>query len=158
MGVSEWAGRIRELRDDENWPILTHNNCTDLKPGQYLLKEAPPEKPAVKLRRPISATLRAKVLDRDGFTCHMCGIAPGDIDQATNRMARLEITQIKDMRHAGKDGLANLRALCSTCNRGAKNITAKKPTARWLVSLIGQSNQDEQLAVLKSLGKKLDQK
>jgi hypothetical protein len=26
IGVSEWARRVRELREDENWPILTHND------------------------------------------------------------------------------------------------------------------------------------
>lgn len=41
VGVSEWARRLRELRDDEHWPILTHNDSADLKPGQYLLKEIP---------------------------------------------------------------------------------------------------------------------
>jgi hypothetical protein len=46
IGVSEWARRVRELRDDEHWPILTHNDSSDLKPGQYLLKEAPPEQSA----------------------------------------------------------------------------------------------------------------
>ena len=35
-GVSEWARRVRELREQEGWPILTHNDTTDLKPGQYL--------------------------------------------------------------------------------------------------------------------------
>jgi hypothetical protein len=24
-GVSEWARRVRELREDEGWPIITHN-------------------------------------------------------------------------------------------------------------------------------------
>ena len=44
QGVSEWARRVRELREKEGWPILTHNDSTDLKPGQYLLREKPPKK------------------------------------------------------------------------------------------------------------------
>ena len=32
-GTSEWARRDRELREDESWPISTHNDSTELKPG-----------------------------------------------------------------------------------------------------------------------------
>jgi hypothetical protein len=42
--VTEWARRVRELREDEKWPILTHNDRADLKPGQYILTDIPPEK------------------------------------------------------------------------------------------------------------------
>src|SRR5277367_858159 len=75
--VTEWARRVRELREDEKWPIQTHNDRADLKPGQYILTSRPPEKPAVSFSRPISAKLRAEVLDRNGFTCQMCGLTPG---------------------------------------------------------------------------------
>jgi HNH endonuclease len=119
---------VRELSEDENWPILTHNDSADLKPGQYLLKEAPPEKSAVKFARGLSAKLRAEVLDRNGFTCQMCGLTPGDIDLATGRKVRLHIGHIKDKSLGGKDERSNLHALCSTCNQGAKNITTEKPT------------------------------
>lgn len=155
-GVSEWARRIRELREDENWAILTHHDSAGLKPGQYLLKEAPPEKSAVKFSRPISAKLRAEVLDRNGFTCQMCGLTPGEIDPATGRKVRLHIGHIRDKSLGGKEELTNLRALCSTCNQGAKNITVEKPTALWLLSQIRRAGQDEQLAILKWLRKKFD--
>lgn len=36
-GITEWARRVRELRDEEGWPILTHHDRDDLKPGQYVL-------------------------------------------------------------------------------------------------------------------------
>ena len=32
-GVSEWARRVRELREDEGWPILTNNDNAGLKPN-----------------------------------------------------------------------------------------------------------------------------
>jgi hypothetical protein len=32
---SEWARRVRELRTEEGFQILTHNDRSDLKPGQY---------------------------------------------------------------------------------------------------------------------------
>ena len=145
--VTEWARRVRELREDEHWPILTNNDRADLKPGQYLLKETPPDKPTVSFSRPISAKLRAEVLDRNGFTCQMCGLCPGDIDPSTGRKVRLHIGHIKDKSIGGEDELSNLRALCSTCNQGAKNITSVKPPAIWLLSQIRRAGQDEQKAV-----------
>ena len=87
----------------------------------------------------------------------MCGLTPGDTDLATGRKVRLHIGHIKDKSLGGKEELTNLRALCSTCNQGAKNITAEKPTGLWLLSQIRRAGQDEQLAVFKWLRKKFDQ-
>jgi 5-methylcytosine-specific restriction endonuclease McrA len=153
-GVSEWARRLRELREDEGWPILSHNDNAGLKPGQYLLKEAPLKKTAVIFSRNISKKLRAEVLDRNGFTCQMCGLTPGEIDPETERKVRLHIGHIVDKSLGGKEELSNLRALCSTCNQGAKNITTEKPTGLWLLSQVRRAGQDEQRAVLKWLREK----
>ncbi len=153
-GVSEWARRVRELREQEGWPILTHNDTTELKPGQYILKEKPPQKPSVAFSPSISARLRAEVLDRNGFTCQMCGLTPGEIDPNTGRKVRLHIGHIKDKSLGGLDELSNLRALCSTCNQGAKNITGEKPTSIWLLSQIRRAGLDEQKAVFDWLCKK----
>jgi hypothetical protein len=157
---SEWARRIRELRDEEGWPILSHNDSADLRPGQYLLQDKPPEKLPVGFARGISMRLRAQVLDRNGFTCQMCGLTPGDIDPGTGRKVRLHIGHIKDKSLGGKDEQSNLRALCSTCNQGAKNVTAEKPDAIWLLSQIRRAGIDEQQSVLtwlaKKFGKKID--
>jgi hypothetical protein len=153
-GASEWARRVRELREDEHWSIITHNDSTALKPGQYLLREQPPDKSDIAFTRGISARIRAAVLDRNGFTCQMCGLTPGDIDPATERKVRLHIGHIKDKSLGGKDELSNLRALCSTCNQGAKNITTEKPTTVWLLSQVRRAGQDEQRAVSDWLSRK----
>jgi 5-methylcytosine-specific restriction endonuclease McrA len=153
-GVSEWARRLRELREDEGWPILSHNDNAGLKPGQYLLKEAPLEKSGVIFSRNISKKLRAEVLDRNGFTCQMCGLTPGEIDPETERKVRLHIGHIVDKSLGGKEELSNLRTLCSTCNQGAKNITTEKPTGLWLLSQVRRAGQDEQRAVLRWLREK----
>jgi len=155
-GAVQYSRRLRELRDEEGWPILSHNDSTDLKPGQYLLRAKPTKKALPRFSRAISARLRAEVLDRNGFTCQMCGLTPGEIDPATNRKVRLHIGHIKDKTLGGKDELSNLRALCSTCNQGAKNITAEKPSAIWLLSQIRRAGQDEQLAVYDWLRKKFE--
>jgi hypothetical protein len=38
-GIYEWARRVRELRDEEGWPISSNENRPELKPGQYVLEE-----------------------------------------------------------------------------------------------------------------------
>ena len=150
-GAVQYSRRLRELRDEEGWPILSNNDCADLKPGQYLLREAPKEQRLPQFARGISARLRAEALDRNGFTCQMCGLTPSDIDPATGRKVRLHVGHIKDKSLGGKDELSNLRALCSTCNQGAKNITAEKPSAIWLLSQVRRAGIDEQRAVFKWL-------
>jgi hypothetical protein len=152
--VSEWARRVRELREEEGWLILTHNDSSELKPGEYLLERIPPER--VTFARSISKKLRAEVLDRNGFTCQMCGLTPGDIDPNTGRKVRLHLGHIKDKSLGGIDELSNFRALCSTCNQGAKNITSEKPSVIWLLSQIRRAGQDEQGAVLEWLLKKFN--
>jgi hypothetical protein len=153
-GAVQYSRRLRELRDEEGWRILSHNDTTDLKPGQYLLREKPTRKSLPRFARSISARLRAEVLDRNGFTCQMCGLTPGEVDPATNRKVRLHIGHVKDKALGGKDELSNLRALCSTCNQGAKNITTEKASAIWLLAQIRRAGQDEQMAVYNWLKKK----
>lgn len=155
-GAVQYSRRLRELRDEEGWPILSHHDTTDLKPGQYLLKEIPPEKRAIQFARGVSARLRAEVLDRNGSTCQMCGLTPGDIDPVTGRKVRLHVGHLVDKSHGGKDEASNLKALCSRCNQGAKNITTEKPSTIWLLSQIRRAGKDEQRAVFDWLRTKFD--
>jgi hypothetical protein len=146
-GAAQYSRRLRELRDEEGWPILSHNDSSELKPGQYMLKKKPVLKERPQFARTISAKLRAEVLDRNGFTCQMCGLTPGETDPATGRPVRLHVGHIKDKSLGGKDELSNLRTLCSTCNQGAKNITTEKPSSIWLLSQVRRAGKDEQKAV-----------
>lgn len=150
-GAVQYSRRLRELRDEEGWPILSHNDTTDLKPGQYLLRETPGKHRSVEFVRGISAKLRAQVLDRNGFTCQMCGLTPGDVDPATRRKVRLHVGHITNKSHGGRDELSNLRTLCSTCNQGAKNVTAEKPSEIWLMTQIRRAGQNEQRAAFEWL-------
>ena len=153
-GAVQYARRLRELRDEEGWPILSHNDSADLKPGQYLLLEQPPAETRPVFVRGLSARLRASVLDRNGFTCQMCGVTPGEMDPSTGRNTRLHVGHIVDKSHGGKDELSNLRALCSTCNQGAKNVTAERPSTIWLLTQIRRAGQDEQRSVYEGLQSK----
>lgn len=148
-GITEWARRVRELRNEEGLEILTHNDRSDLKPGQYVLAS---RKPLPAFQREISKEVRAQVLDRNGFTCQMCGAVAGEphpYDKA--RKTRLHIGHIVDKSLGGTDELTNLRAICSVCNEGAANITADRPTALKLLAQIRRASSVEQLEVLKWL-------
>jgi HNH endonuclease len=155
-GAVQYSRRLRELREQEGWKILSHNDSTNLKPGQYLLVEPPSAKGHVTIERGISAKLRAQVFDRNGFTCQMCGLTPGDIDPYTRRKVRLHVGHIVDKNIGGKEELSNLRTLCSTCNQGAKNITAEKPSTVWLLSQIRRSGIAEQRAAYDWLKRKFE--
>lgn len=146
-GSSEWARRVRELRDEEGYPILTHNDRSDLRPGQYLLETAKP-KPA--FSRDMSKETRAFVLDRNGFTCQMCGAVAGEAHpyDPSGRKTRLHIGHIQDKSKGGSDDYQNLRALCSVCNEGAQNITPMRPDLKQLMVNIRRATVDDQLSAL----------
>ena len=150
----QYGRRLRELRDEQGWPIQSHNDSADLKPGQYRLVSWPPDKPPLKFQRNISAATRAIVLDRNGHTCRMCGIAAGDPDDRTGRPARLHVGHIMDKALGGTDEPGNLRALCSWCNQGAKNITAEPPSHVWLMAQLRRAREDDQRVALEWLQRK----
>lgn len=148
-GVSEWARRIRELRNEEGLDILTHNDRSDLKPGQYILVSKKP-KPA--FERGISKETRAFVLDRNGFTCQMCGAAAGEPHPYDlGRKTRLHIGHIIDKSMGGTDEANNLRAICSVCNEGASNLTLNRPDTIKLIAQVRRAPAKDQLDVMKWL-------
>lgn len=147
--ISEWARRVRELRDEEGYKILSHNDRSGLKPGQYVLVDAKPE-PA--FARDISKETRALVLDRNGFTCQMCGAAAGEPHPYDlTRKTRLHLGHILDKSHGGTDDISNLRAICSVCNEGAANITHDRPSAIKLLTQLRRGKSEDQMEVLKWL-------
>jgi hypothetical protein len=148
-GISEWARRIRELRNEEGFQILTHNDRSELKPGQYLLMTAKPE-PA--FERGISKETRAIVLDRNGFTCQMCGAGAGEPHPFDlSRKTRLHLGHVVDKSMGGTDDPSNLRAVCSICNEGASNVTPDRPSVLKLKAQIRKARGDDQLELLKFL-------
>lgn len=146
---SEWARRVRELRTEEGYLILTHNDRSELKPGQYLL-ENPHPRPVGE--RAISKETRAFVLDRDGFTCQMCGAVAGEPHPYDpSRKTRLHLGHVIDKSMGGTDAPANLRAICSVCNEGASNSTLTRPDLQKLLIQIRRATSHDQLEVLKWL-------
>ena len=147
--ISEWARRVRELRTEEGFLILTHNDRADLKPGEYLLEASKPQ-PA--FARGISKETRAFVLDRNGFTCQMCGAVAGEPHPYDpTRKTRLHIGHILDKSLGGSDDAGNLKAICSVCNEGAANITLQRPELNKLLVQVRRATAMDQRELLKWL-------
>lgn len=154
--ISEWARRIRELRTEEGYQILTHNDRNDLRPGEYRLDDP---KPIPAFSRDISKETRALVLDRNGFTCQMCGAVAGEIHPYDDsRKTRLHIGHIVDKSQGGTDEPANLKAICSICNEGAANVTSDRPSQHKLLVQVRRATMTDQKAVLEWLLTKFPKK
>jgi hypothetical protein len=151
-GITEWARRVRELRDEFGYHIQSHKDSADLKPGQYRLISAK-RRPA--FARAISKETRAVVLERNGYTCQMCGLAAGDPDPFfPGRTVRLTMGHIKDKSKGGTDTADNLRAICTNCNEGLQNIALPKPDRVWLLAQVRRAAIDDQRALLDWLRQK----
>jgi hypothetical protein len=112
--AAEWARRVRELRNEDGYQILTHKDRANLKTNEYVM-ETIERVPAFSRR--ISKETRAFVLERNGYTCQMCGAGAGDPDPlGGTRTVRLTMGHIVDKSKGGDDSANNLRAVCKNCN------------------------------------------
>jgi hypothetical protein len=145
-GAVEWARRVRELRNEDGYQILSHKDRVNLRPNQYLMKTT---KQAPAFARGISKETRAWVLERNGYTCQMCGIAAGDPDPlGGSRTVRLSMGHIIDKSKGGDDTPQNLRAVCTNCNEGLQNTALPKPDRIHLLAQIRRATIQDQEAVL----------
>ena len=74
----------------------------------YLSRKTKPK------RRPIKASLRFKILERDSYRCQTCGATAAD-------GAKLHVDHILPVSKGGTNDESNLRALCFECNIGRGN-------------------------------------
>lgn len=151
--ASEWARRLRELRDQFGYQILSHKDRTDLRPGQYLLETA--ERASHIMPRSISKETRAWVLERNGYTCQMCGLAAGDADPYNAaRKVQLVMGHIIDKSKGGGDDPNNLRAVCTNCNEGLQNTSPPKPDRIELLKQVRRATVDDQVHLYQWLREK----
>jgi len=153
--ISEWARRVRELRDEEGYDIQTHNDRDDLKPGQYVLVSA---KPRPRIARGIRPDQRSRILERNGFTCQACGAGAGEQDPVDPRKRiRLQVDHIKPLSEGGSNEDSNLRVVCSACNKGRSNlfIPPHKQTIN-VLKVVRIQPRDVQLEILAFLKRKFE--
>ncbi len=119
-GVSEWARRVRELRDEEGMQILSHNDRSDLKPGEYVL-ESLELRPVI--ARGVGSKLRRRILTRNGFTCQVCGAEAGQESGCEpGKKCRLQIDHVIPVSQGGRDDEGNLRAVCVYYNKDKADV------------------------------------
>src|SRR3989338_243602 len=132
--ISEYARRIRELRDLEGMQIRSHVDRHDLKPGEYVLEYL---KRVPVIEHGISIRLRNDILERNGYTCQLCGNGPNDPDPFNlGRKVRLHIDHVVPASQGGSDTKDNLRVLCSICNHTRANIQTPTESARNILARI----------------------
>ena len=136
---------------------MTYDDGSHLKPGQTISAEETDSPHQNAFAERISERISTRVLERDRYTCQMCGAAVGDNDdQNPGTPVRLHVGHIVDRSHGGTDEPSNLRALCSACYEGAKHLTKEAPSWTWLRAQIRRAPVADQRRVLDSLRKKFD--
>ena len=120
-GQHNYARRIRELRA-EGWKIKYVNSD-----GGYILKSV--KKSTKSADKYINLKLRSKILERDNYTCQLCGNTNKDKSLDGIRV-KLEIDHIKPLTLGGKTTENNLWTLCSRCNAGKKSLLAYPETVK----------------------------
>ena len=109
------------------------------------------------LPRSISKETRAWVLERNGYTCQMCGTAAGDPDPYHPGLkTRLTMGHIIDKSKGGEDTPENLRAVCTNCNEGLQNTAPPKPDRIELLKQVRRATIDDQLHLLRWLETKFE--
>jgi 5-methylcytosine-specific restriction endonuclease McrA len=82
----------------------------------------------------------------------MCGAVAGEPHPYDpSRKTRLHIGHIVDKSMHGSDDYSNLRAICSVCNEGAKNLTLDRPSAAKLLVQVRRAQTVDQQKVLEWL-------
>jgi hypothetical protein len=106
----EWARRVRELRTEEGWPIVTKNSGrTDLAVGVYVLEE---DRQAYEHDRHIPDDVRVAVLERDKFRCVKCGWHRGMLSPDDPRKM-LELHHKQHHKDKGANTVENLMTICN---------------------------------------------
>ena len=110
---TEWARRVRELRTEFGWSIVSkQSGRPDLPVGAYVLESL---KQMPEHDRAIPDAVRCEVLERDNFQCVECGWNYTKGNPADPRR-NLELHHIKHHAKGGENTAANLITLCNVCH------------------------------------------
>jgi len=111
---TEWARRVRELRTEQGWPVLTKTSGNPALPvGVYVLEE---DRQAPEHDRVIPDPVRRQVLRRDRHTCTECGWSHSEWNRSDPR--HLELHHVRHHADHGENIAENLVTLCTACHDG----------------------------------------
>jgi hypothetical protein len=109
---TEWARRVRELRTEHGWPIVTKTTGRpDLPVGVYVLQA---DRQSYEHDRDIPDEVRRAVLRRDNYTCQACGWTHDLWNPSDPR--HLELHHIQHHARGGDNSEVNLQTLCNICH------------------------------------------
>lgn len=109
---TEWARRVRELRTEHGWPVVTKvSGRPDLPIGTYLLEQDRQSPPHDRL---IPDPVRRSVLARDEYSCRNCGWNHGKWNPSDPR--HLELHHIEHHARGGSNEMQNLITVCTVCH------------------------------------------
>ncbi|MBN8683210.1 MAG: HNH endonuclease [Chitinophagales bacterium] len=152
--IRDYQRRIRELRTEYGMKIKSHVDRADLKPGEYILESLDLD-PAIS--RNISNQLRTQILERNGFTCQLCGASAHDWDDINpSKKVRLLIDHIVPVSQGGENTPENLRVLCGNCNHGRSNIQTLGETALNVLARLRKSSREVRREVYEALKKEFN--
>jgi hypothetical protein len=110
--ASEWARRVRELRTQQGWPVVTRNTGRpDLPVGYYVLQS---DRQSPEHDRAIPDPVRGEVLRRDQYRCTNCNWSHTDYNPSDPR--HLELHHKEFHIKGGSNKKENLITLCNTCH------------------------------------------
>ncbi|MFA6447154.1 MAG: HNH endonuclease [Patescibacteria group bacterium] len=112
-GQHNYARRVRELRA-EGWDIVYSAS-----PTGYILRST--DKTSKNADVYINFKLRQKILERDRYTCQLCGHGVNN-GYPDGESVKLEVDHITPLKQGGKTIEENLWTLCSHCNAGKKSL------------------------------------
>jgi hypothetical protein len=111
--TKEWARRVRELRTEFGWMVVTkQTGRPDLPIGVYILdslRQLPPHD------RNISDIVRVEVLSRDKYRCVECGWHHGMATPSDPRH-HLELHHLHQHAQGGLNTAENLITVCNVCH------------------------------------------
>ena len=109
---TEWARRVRELRTEFGWPVVTKTTGRpDLGIGVYVLQA---DRQSPEHDRQIPDDVRREVMRRDRHKCKKCGWSHGEWNPSDPR--HLEIHHKQHHAQGGLNVEENLITLCTVCH------------------------------------------
>lgn len=109
---SEWARRVRELRTEFGWPVVTQNTGRpDLEVGVYLLEA---DRRSPEHDRHIPDPVKGEVLRRDNYKCTLCNWSHEEWNRSDPR--HLELHHKKHHAKGGDNTESNLITVCTVCH------------------------------------------
>lgn len=130
-GVAQADRRMRDLRE-MGWTIENYKTNPQLRPEQFLVRrigtriDLGERRPSTS-RKSVTGSKRRHVLERDGYSCQICGItAAMEYDDEPARRAVMTVGHIVPAKRGGTGEEYNLRTECTRCAaaaRGDENLS-----------------------------------